>query len=47
MIIWGGTDTMDPADFPVNTGGVYDLATDSWTKTNTSDAKLETKTKLA
>jgi len=37
MIVWGGTTDPNTTD-AVNTGGRYNPATDSWTKTSTSDA---------
>jgi N-acetylneuraminic acid mutarotase len=36
MIIWGGEE--DVNFLPVNTGGKYNLATDSWTSTSTTNA---------
>jgi N-acetylneuraminic acid mutarotase len=36
MIVWGGSDQNNP--FPVNTGGKYDPASDSWTPTSTTNA---------
>lgn len=39
MIVWGGSSWDGCCGFPVpgNTGGVYDLATDSWTATSTTN----------
>src|SRR3972149_3996017 len=36
MIVWGGRSNLTSGD--VNTGGVYDPATDMWTATSTVDA---------
>ncbi len=37
MIVWGGYDG-STAQFEVNTGGIYDQATDTWTATSTTNA---------
>ncbi len=40
MIIWGGEDFLDQRVYR-NTGGVYDLATDTWTSTSLESAPSE------
>jgi hypothetical protein len=37
MIVWGGYDAISPVH-PVDTGGIYDLATDTWTATSPTGA---------
>ena len=38
MIVWGGTNSLNSPIPGINTGGVYDVATNSWTTTTLSNA---------
>ncbi len=40
MIVWGGCNGQDFCDNPLNTGGRYNPATDSWTPTSTNNAPI-------